>query len=133
MIFKDAPDLIPATPKGQPWGNYDFAKDSLGVLALDGTGAGSIIWCVGGHLGVAIEEIGGDLSDLGLDYTHEAGIWIWEGRYYTWESHSVDCGTDYDSELRGDFRRPTADEWLAIQKGECPWNDDDWKLPTPKE
>lgn len=124
-------DLLPIkkSESQAAWGNYDFKKNSLAVLAVGPSGDGYVLWSVGGHIGVVVEEeaCSRQLSEIGLD-GFKPGIWVWEGRYYAWETNDEN-GHDYDAELRGDIRKPTETELKAILDGECPWNDDDWKLP----
>jgi hypothetical protein len=111
---------------GEPWGNYDFDKPSLVVVASnDETGA--VLWGVGGHIRVEMEEAGlTHLDDLGI-HPPSAGVWIWEG-IYVWSPGSWESPQDGSSEPVGKWRKPTEAEWIAIQEGKCPWDDNDWKL-----
>jgi hypothetical protein len=73
-----------------------------------------------------IREAGvSDLDLLGLDDAPN-GISIWEGGIKSVHVHTPDCN-EHDSWLAGGFRDPTDEEWAAIRKNECPWNDDDWR------
>lgn len=113
--FHDDPD---ATWDGYP--RSAWVKPSLAVVACDGGGNGCVLWTAGPAMRFEIIESGlRDLSDLGLDDAPE-GISVWAGRIYS-------DPRDDDSELRGEFRSPTIDEWAAIMRGECPWNDADWR------
>lgn len=114
----------------QTWGGYDFSKPSRAVIATDGKWHGSLIWAVGGHLRMEMDECGNRrLEDLGLDEELEAGIWIWEGKYF-YDGGTYECSDDGAMVPEGTFRRPTEAEWEKIQRHECPWNDEDWKLGT---
>ncbi len=112
--------------RGQPYGNYDFSKKSLAVLAIGPGGDGTMLWQVGGHLAANYESTQSCvLSENGLDgYSDCAGVYIWEGVLRSYR----DRDGDYDTELEGTLREPTAGEWRAIKKGRCPWNDQDFKL-----
>ncbi len=66
--------------KPQPWGNYDFSKPALAVVASDGRGNGAVLWTVGAHLNLEIEEMGlHRLDELWLDDA-PLGISVWEGK-----------------------------------------------------
>jgi hypothetical protein len=69
------------------------------------------------------------LDDLGLDDAPE-GISIWEGIIKTSHTNTPDAN-EYESWLAGDFRDPTPEEWEAIRKNECPWDEDDWLVKPP--
>lgn len=102
---------------------YDFSKPSRAVIAsLDSREV--VLWYVGGHLAIQIDDEGTlDPFDLGL-YSCPDGISIWEGAY---DYHP---GTRFRvGDPKGSFRAPTAEEWDAIHKAECPWDDNDWLLP----
>ena len=111
------------------YNGYDPEKKSVAVIGSNGNGHGTLVWWAGGHLALEINEYGfSDLGDLGLDDC-PIGIWVWEGKYIY---HSgVNCeGIDVggDAEPKGEFRKPTDEEWAAIREGRSPWNDDDWKI-----
>ncbi len=113
--------------KPQPWGNYDFSKPSLAVVASDGQGEGAVLWTVGAHLNLEMEEIGlYRLDELGLDNA-PLGISVWEGKG-VWSRGPWEHPQDGDMELVGEFRDPTKLEWAFIKDNECPWNDEEWKL-----
>jgi hypothetical protein len=107
-----------------PWGGYDFEKKSRAVIAM-GERAGAVLWTVGAHVRMEMEEAGlTALEDLGLEPEAE-GIWVWEGRWvYTRDSYSL----EYDSYPEGTFRAPTDEEWAAIREARCPWDDADWMI-----
>lgn len=111
-----------------PWGNLDWSKPSLAVIASDGND-GCVIFTVGPHVKFDIKEsgLGNKLSDLGLD-TAPAGISIWEGK--TAGGGRAPEGDYDDTYLVGTFRDPTDQEWWAIKRGECPWNETRWMLDT---
>jgi len=113
----------------EPWGGYDHAKKTLAVVAAPkAPDPGCVLWSVGAHIRFEQEESGLYFpDDLGLKPPGE-GIWVWEGRA-EWFPGSWECPEDGSSELRGTWRRPTETEWAAIQRGECPWNDDAWLHP----
>lgn len=119
-------DLDVTQSDKSPWGNYDFGKPSLVAVASNGS-EGAVLWGVGGHILIQMEEDGlTHLDDLGI-HPPSAGVWVWEGKY-VWFSGSWECPQDGSSEPEGKWRLPTATEWVAIQAGECPWDDNDWKL-----
>lgn len=105
--------------------NWD--KPSLAVVACDGDGHGCVLHTVGPHVAFDMREIGRDLDDLGLDDA-PAGISIWEG--VTAGGGYAGDGDYHDTYLSGAFRAPTDDEWKAIREGRCPWNPDDWAVPS---
>lgn len=116
-----------------PWEGYDFSKPSQAVVAADAKGKGAVLWSVGGHIRMELEEAGlSDLDDLGLEPPDElgAGVWIWVGTY-SWVPGYVEGyeapGEGY-MDCKGEFRRPTDDEWAAIKDGRCPWDNEDWKI-----
>lgn len=103
----------------------DWSKPSKAVIA-NGCQGGSILFCAGPHVQSFIDEAGSShLDDLGLDDAPE-GISIWEGKIKTVHYHTPDCN-EHDSWLDGSYRRPTSEEWAAIQANECPWKSDEWK------
>jgi hypothetical protein len=112
--------IEPATPPPDP--GYDFSKPSKAVIACDGDGNGIVLWYTGAHLVVEICEhgCGVRLDDLGLDDAPE-GISVWEGIYYGTQHETMD-GVEYDTEVSGDFRKPTAEEWDSIRDNVCPWD-----------
>lgn len=131
--FTAIPEAAPIHRRGQPFGNYDFSKPSRLVIAYGGHGDGIIMWAVGGHFAVFYDMNGGSLevSEYGLDYTVDAGIYVWEGHILDTSTDSPINGRDYDCELQGELREPTEAEWDAIKAGNPPWDDQDYKLATP--
>jgi hypothetical protein len=123
----DLGSLLSAPKSGASWGNYDFDKPSLAVVAMGEIATvGIVLHTVGGHVKMEMEEGGIYVTeDLGID-PPEPGIWVWEGKGY-WSPGNWEHPDEGEMELRGKFRQPTDEEWAAIRKGECPWNDDDWK------
>lgn len=112
--------------RGSSWGCYDFSKKSLAVICQAETSkVGIVLWTVGGHVKMEINEVGLDMDELGLE-APEPGIWVWEGEGRWWPG-SYEHPDEGSMELSGDYRPPTPEEWLAIQKGECPWDDDEWR------
>jgi hypothetical protein len=109
---------------------WDPKKPSRGVIAC-GNDAGCVLYYVGAALANQFEDGLCQLDDLGLDDAPE-GISIWEGRG-RWNRGPWDCPDDGDYELVGKFRPPTADEWAAIQRGECPWPAADWQRSLSEE
>jgi len=113
---------------GPPYAGWDFSKGNLAVVASR-NGYGSVLWWVGLDIDLQISEYGAhDLGDLGLDDAPD-GIHVWQGNYI-WSSGVNYEGIDEggDAEPRGVFRPPTTEEWALIQKNECPWNIEDWKV-----
>jgi hypothetical protein len=115
---------------GDPWEGYDFSKPSRAVVAENNGGEGAVLWYAGGNLGMEIREggMGSHTDDLGL-HPPKPGIWIWEGKSI-WIPGPWECPQDGSTELHGDWREPTEEEWQSIRGGVCPWNDEDWLLPT---
>ena len=106
-------------PQDETWGMYDFHKSSFAVVAVNYRSDGVVLWSVGGHLRLAMEEHGlHSLEDLGL-YPPLPGIWVWEGMY---------CYLEDDSWPEGVWRAPLDTEWKSIIAGRCPWDDSKWKL-----
>jgi hypothetical protein len=107
------------------WGGYALGawdKDSLAVIACDGKGNGAVLWTVGPHVRLEMDEGGlRDLGDLGLDDA-PAGVSIWVGRYVT--DGGGYCNEEADTYPKGGFRAPTDEEWTAIREGRCPWIDE---------
>ncbi len=115
-----------------PWNNYDFDKPSLAVVAINEKEAGAVLYTVGGHIRMEMEEAGlSHLDDLGL-YPPKPGIWIWEG-ITIWYPGSYEYPTDGEMEFSGKWRLPTNEEWEKIKEGKCPWNDNEWKLSDDEE
>jgi formylglycine-generating enzyme required for sulfatase activity len=54
-----------------------------------------------------------------------------EGKF-RWFSSSWEYPSEQDSEAAGEYRRPTEAEWEAIKRGECPWDDNEWKLTSTR-
>jgi len=105
---------------------YDRSKSSLAVLAYNDDGKGCVLWTVGAHVRMEMEEGGlWTLEELGLE-PPEPGIWIWEGKYIY--SRCGPYGEDCETDPKGEFRQPTDEEWKLIREGCCPWNDEDWKI-----
>jgi hypothetical protein len=115
----------------EQWNGYDFGKSSLAVVAANKGKDGVVVWVVGGHLRMEMEEHGlSGLSELGLDDVPSAGIWVWEGKYEWSPGYFVDDGMSIPV---GTWRAPTPGEWAAIMAGRCPWNDEDWRLVSSDE
>ena len=110
-------------PKG--FEGWDAEKDSRAVIACK-DGEGVLLWWVGYDF--AIEHDAGlrQLGDLGLDDAPD-GISIWEGQYQ-WSPGGFEHPEDGDRWPSGTFRAPTDDEWIAIRKDECPWEEADWRV-----
>jgi hypothetical protein len=115
------------------WGGYDFGKNSLAVVAFgEVRDEMCVLWTVGAHLRMEMEEVGLSAEDV-LPEPDGEGIWVWEG-HGVWHPGPYEYPDDGEIELVGTYRQPTAEEWKAIQKGECPWNDEEWKFePTEGE
>lgn len=105
------------------WGAYDWSKPSLAVVVSNGTKI-SVPWTVGVHVQFDLVEHGLYFEDLGLD-PPDAGIWIWEGKTVAEQSYEG----EHDAYLDGTFRAPTDEEWAAIKRGVCPWDDSLWLKP----
>lgn len=102
-------------PRRAPWNK----TDSIALIACRG-GHGCILDHDGLGIEADVEALGhGSLTDHGLDDAPD-GLSIWEGRLHTSESHTPD-GHEYDSELIGEFRSLTDDEWKLLQTTGTPW------------
>lgn len=122
-LFKD---------KSPPWGGYNFSKKSLVAIACGANDNGAVLWAVGGHIRMELEEAGlTSLEDLGIT-PPSAGVWVWEGRY-AWVPGGFECPEDGSMDPVGTHRAPTEEEWSCIRKGQCPWDDSEWLLPEYKE
>lgn len=118
--------------KEPTWGDYDFDKPSKAVIARGERDISTVIWTVGAHVRMDIEEAGIDAEDMGL-IPPDTGIWVWEGKS-TWSPGPWDCPQDGAVEYEGKFRRPTEEELKKIGENQCPWNDEEWKqASTPSE
>lgn len=102
----------------------NWKKPSKGVIAFSDY-HGCVLWTAGPHLDSFITEGGLSFIDLGLDPPE--GISVWEGVIETERIHTQDIN-EYDSRLVGSFREPTDDEWTAIRRGKCPWDESDWDV-----
>lgn len=111
--------------KEPTWQDYDFDKPSKAVIARGERDFSSVIWTVGGHVRLDLEETGIDADDMGL-VPPDQGIWIWEGTTI-WHSGTWECPQDGEVEFVGKFRKPTEEELRKIGNNECPWNDEEWK------
>lgn len=117
-------------PEEKSWNGYDTSKPSFAVLVEGPDGTGILCWTVGAHLRREVEINGCLLDGLGIS-PPSPGIWIWEGRY-VWSGGTYEHPQDGSWDPVGKFRAPTPEEWLAIQKGVCPWNDDEWLTPEAR-
>jgi hypothetical protein len=119
-------------PKADGFAPWIADKLSRLVVASDGKGNGAAIFAVGAVVLEIDEIVSPQLMDLGLDDA-PAGITIWEGRVAYWESGNPLDGTEYNSELKGTFRRLTVEELTAVAEGKAPWNKNEWLLDTVLE
>jgi hypothetical protein len=118
--------------KGEPWCGYNFDKPSLAVIVVGENAYGTVVWTVGGHVRLEMEESGlVTIEELGLD-PPGPGVWVWEGTHL-WSPGPWEYPQDGDVELIGKFRLPTKSEWEALLRGECPWDDAEWKVPGSVE
>lgn len=122
-----------------PTGPWDYSEDgrvwmSCAVVASDGNYNDVLLHAFGPAIDWHIDQVGTDCEDLGL-HADEAGVWVWEG---SMGSRKVTCyestfGYDYEYEVDGTWRQPTAEEWKAIKQEECPWDKDNLpKWPDAK-
>jgi hypothetical protein len=108
------------------FGNRKTCSSPSQAVVANGPHGGCVLFYTGSALEYEICEAGlTDLSDLGLDDAPD-GISIWKGVLRCWEVNTPDCH-EYESELIGDFRTPTTEEWAAICQGKSPWSSDDWE------
>lgn len=116
------------------WGNMNWGKPSLAVLASNGDD-GCVLFTVGPHVLFDMKEsgLGNKLDDLGLSDA-PAGLSVWEG---TTAGGGRTFEGDYDDTyLVGTFRPLTEEEWAAVKMGDCPWDNAPWMLspePEPEE
>lgn len=120
-------DLTPA-----PCTIWNWDKPSKAVLAVGKCGTTIIMHGAGPVFAEYSPEVSNYAADLDLDLSDEnEGIYIWEGKLHS-SKYMTDCGMEYDSELIGDIREPTEEEWQFIMQGDCPWTHRDW-LRNPCE
>lgn len=109
------------------WRKLDWKKPSKAVIANGPFGTGCVLWTVGPHVHSIIDEAGtDDLFNIDLGDAPR-GISIWEGGIKS-VHHNTPDANEHEWWLEGGFREPTPEEWESIRKGECPWNEDDWKV-----
>jgi hypothetical protein len=94
----------------------DKKKDGVSRAVVAAAGAGEwgvVLWYRGPGIEREIEDVGlgQRIDSLGL-FDAPIGVSVWEGDYAMVGS---------DMECRGEFRDPTSEEWVAIQRGESPW------------
>lgn len=114
-------------PESEPYGGYDFSKPSRAVVVCGAGDHCALLYWVGGHIAIEVDECCvTDPIDIGLAPENH-GIWVWEGKGH-WTPGPYEYPEDGDYWLDGSFREPTKEEWASIQRNECPWDDEDWKL-----
>jgi hypothetical protein len=109
----------------EPWMGLRGDIPSLAVVASNGE-HGCVLWTVGAHVRFEQQECGWELIDLGL-HNAPQGISIWEG-VYIYIPEPWEC-----SEPKGQFRKPTDAEWVAIREGRCPWDEHKWMVENYEE
>lgn len=109
-------------------GVWDYAEDgkiwmSCAMVVSDGVHNHALLHAYGPAIDFHIEQAGFDAKTLEL-YAPEAGVWVWEGAMGSKRIESYDStfGYEYEYEVSGTWRRPTAEEWASIQEGACPWD-----------
>ena len=108
-----------------PYGGWDWSKKCLAVISAR-NGSGAVLWWVGGHIDAEIcEGHISELGDLGLDNAPD-GISIWEGVYDYHRDQSYYHDDGGWTEVNGEFRNPTEEEWVGIREGRCPWDYAEW-------
>jgi hypothetical protein len=112
--------------QSEPWGGYDFSKDSLAVVAYGLRDEMCVLWTVGPHVLMELDEYCLSAMDI-LTEPENHGIWVWEGRGI-WRPGGFEYPEDGEIELVGTYRAPTEEEWQAIRENRCPWDDEEWKL-----
>lgn len=118
-VFEKITNLIPAPERD----HCDFTcfnmKPSEALIISDGERS-AVLSHVGGYIDYWLNE--GGITDAfdGVD----PGVWIWQGKII---GHR-DYQGEYDAELVGDFRRPTAEEWEQIRDEDYElWDADEWQ------
>ncbi len=112
----------------ETWGGYDFSRPSRAVIVKGTRDDGCVLYTVGAHVHMEQDEGGFEYRDLGfVDAPDGVSVWVGKSCYV----RAYDCD-EFDG-FRGTYRAPTPEEWAAIQRGECPWDDDDWLETTPRE
>ena len=120
------PTIEPLIEISPPFWDYETEGrvfKSCAVVALDMEGHTSVL----DHFGPAIDwhadQFSSSAEELGLEMDDEypPGVYVWEGSMGSVQVETRD-GMEWDHEVNGVFREPTQDEWLAIQKRECPWD-----------
>lgn len=112
--------------------NWD--KPSKALIASDGEGNGCILFHCGPHIEEEINAVGRDLTSLGLDDCPK-GLRVWEGRWSIITTPSSPNGPEeYDTEAKGEFRKPNDGEWYCIKNGLKLWDEKEWlKNEEPEE
>lgn len=100
------------------FGCWDWSKGSMAVIASDGKRA-MVLDYVGGPLDYWLNEAGIDDEFHGID----AGLWVWEGSMV----NHVDYWGERDSELVGDLRPLTPEEWEDRSGGEEIWIESNYR------
>lgn len=120
----NSPTLVPVeTPKESPgWDSWpkEAWKEPSTALVAYGDGGGIILAYEGPHLDYDINEVGqgwGTDETIGDPPDLDPGLWIWAGRLID-TSFDTDYGREYDSELSGEWRPLTDEEWDRFRKGE---------------
>lgn len=123
----DLRDPFAKVEAGDGWDGYPssaWGKPSRAVIASDGNGNGVVLFTVGPHLRMEIEECGlVTLEDLGLDNAPR-GLSAWAGKTRYHRDH--EGGYVFDG-ASGKFARLTRDELDSVYLGVCPWSDKDWR------
>ena len=94
---------------------YDSKKGSIALIASNGDKS-IILDYTGGSLDYWLNECGVDDEFDGI----APGVWIWEGGIKTHR----DYWGEYDSEMVGDLRELTDEEWGLFRKGKDLWDQD---------
>jgi hypothetical protein len=66
----------------------------------------------------------GDIWESGKHGVPDHGLWVWVGRIvYTTTPNTPDGPSEFDVDYIGEWREPTAAEWLAIMHNVDPFGD----------
>lgn len=108
-----------------PKWSWDKPSKAL-IVNLDKQHLGHVVCTVGPAVNCEMESVGNCLEDLPFDTPVPMGLSVWEG-FYKYYPGPPEYPTDGDSYLEGTFCQPTDEEWEFIKRGECPWDDKEWR------
>lgn len=100
--------------------------EAIGVFVCDylygGELEGIVLLCssTGNASRIVREECTRLVTDMGMkphELPHERGLWVWEGEIVEHSEHTVGGVSTPRTEWRGTWRRPGAEEEMALVRG----------------